>query len=127
MRETLLGDPGVGQDAVTGPLTLTTAHVNFSDLRTINRTLYVVLDGPEFDTITAEGQLPGDIWVTVIGTDGEALAISTEASGVYVIGADYLGLRVVAAGGTDPVEAYPEHEPPIEAVEGSTLTAGIIG
>jgi hypothetical protein len=133
MREQALGEAGVGEDATTGPLDLTTTHVSFSDLHTRGKTLYVIPGGPEFDTIAVEGRLPGDVWVPAKGpaTDDDGvlldLVVDTSAAGVYVLGADYLGLRVVGAGGTDPVEADPEADPPVEGVEGSTLEAGIIG
>lgn len=101
--------------------------------RLFGRTVYVNPGGPDFSALAIEGLIPGDVWVAAISnrthpTTGAAIPIVVDktAPGVYVIGADYLALRAVGTGGTDPVTADPEHDPPIEAVTGSSLEFGLI-
>jgi len=101
--------------------------------RFFGRTVYVNPGGPDFGALVMEGLIPGDVWVAAISnrtnpTTGAPIPITVDktAPGVYVLGADYLALRCAGTGGTAPVAADPDHDPPIVEVVGSSLEFGLV-
>jgi hypothetical protein len=117
-----------------------TLSIPAGGLRTSGRTLYVIPGGAAYDSIAVEGLLPGGVWVPAMSSVPDALvhgiflvpAIQVSDITIFVLGVDYLALRVTATGGSNYVAAVPadpEATPPVEGspeILASTLKAGLI-
>ncbi len=100
MDRLTLGAQGTGASASVGPLVFAKQLTTGSAGSTRDRTIIVRPGGTHFTTITLKGLIAPDAsnsanWIEVIGTG----TIDGSKPGAYVIGADYLGLKLEGAGG----------------------------